>query len=388
MKLSNIIKDALKNIKSNKLRSSLTMLGLIVGISSVILLVGIGSGASNNVNNQISTLGTNIVTIRINNNNIGFKYNELSEFTMLDNISNVTPLKNISTTVSRNTSSSSNTSVIATDQNYIDIMNLKLNSGRNISIIDIENKNKVCIIGYDTASTYFGLTSPVGEEIKLNGDNYTVIGVLKENGESNGVSVDESVIIPFSTLTYLNQDSKINNLYVKVDNEDKIDMTIINIENKIRNMLDISSDYFTVTSSSTMLEAMNNINNTMSLLLGGIASISLIVGGIGVMNVMLVSVSERTKEIGIRKSLGATKRDILILFLIESLTLCIIGGILGIVSGILLGELSTLFEYNFIVSKFIILLSLGVSILIGLVFGIFPAYKASLLNPIDALRTE
>lgn len=388
MKLSNIIKDALKNIKSNKLRSSLTMLGLVVGISSVILLVGIGSGASNNVNNQISTLGTNIVTIRINNNNIGFKYNELSEFTMLDNISNVTPLKNISTTVSRNTSSSSNTSVIATDQNYIDIMNLKLNSGRNISIIDIENKNKVCIIGYDTASTYFGLTSPVGEEIKLNGDNYTVIGVLKENGESNGVSVDESVIIPFSTLTYLNQDSKINNLYVKVDNEDKIDMTIINIENKIRNMLDISSDYFTVTSSSTMLEAMNNINNTMSLLLGGIASISLIVGGIGVMNVMLVSVSERTKEIGIRKSLGATKRDILILFLIESLTLCIIGGILGIVSGILLGELSTLFEYNFIVSKFIILLSLGVSILIGLVFGIFPAYKASLLNPIDALRTE
>ena len=388
MKLSNIIKDALKNIKSNKLRSSLTMLGLIVGISSVILLVGIGSGASNNVNNQISTLGTNIVTIRINNNNIGFKYNELSEFTTLDNISNATPLKNISTTVSRNTSSSSNTSVIATDQNYIDIMNLKLNSGRNISIIDIENKNKVCIIGYDTASTYFGLTNPVGEEIKLNGDNYTVIGVLKENGESNGVSVDESVIIPFSTLTYLNQDSKINNLYVKVDNEDKIDMTIINIENKIRNMLDISSDYFTVTSSSTMLEAMNNINNTMSLLLGGIASISLIVGGIGVMNVMLVSVSERTKEIGIRKSLGATKRDILILFLIESLTLCIIGGILGIVSGILLGELSTLFEYNFIVSKLIILLSLGVSILIGLVFGIFPAYKASLLNPIDALRME
>lgn len=388
MKLSNIIKDALKNIKSNKLRSSLTMLGLIVGISSVILLVGIGSGASNNVNNQISNLGTNIVTIRINNNDTGFKYNELSEFTMLDNISNITPLKNISTTVSRNTSSSSNTSVIATDQNYIDIMNLKLNSGRNISIIDIENKNKVCIIGYDTASTYFGLTSPVGEEIKINGDNYTVIGVLKENGESNGVSVDESVIIPFSTLTYLNQDSKINNLYVKVDNEDKIDITIINIENKIRNMLDISSDYFTVTSSSTMLEAMNNISNTMSLLLGGIASISLIVGGIGVMNVMLVSVSERTKEIGIRKSLGATKRDILILFLIESLTLCIIGGILGIVFGILLGELSTLFDYNFIVSKFIVLLSLGVSILIGLVFGIFPAYKASLLNPIDALRTE
>lgn len=388
MKLSNVIKSAIKNIKANKLRSILTMLGLIVGISSVIILVGIGSGANDKVNSEISTLGTNIITVRINSSDTSLKYKDIDKFEEIDNVEIVSPIKNLSLTVSRNSTSANNTTVLATNQNYIDLINLKLSKGRNISIIDIENKNKVCIIGYDTATTYFGMTNPIDQEIKLNGDNYTVIGVLKENGESNGISIDDSVIIPFSTIKYLNQDSNINNLYIKVNNEKEIDMTIINVENKIRNLLNISSDYFTVTSSSTMLETMNSINNTLSLLLGGIASISLIVGGIGVMNVMLVSVSERTKEIGIRKSLGATKKDILILFLIESSILCIVGGLLGIIFGILIGELSSLIGYSFVISNFIIVLSLGVSVLIGIVFGIFPAYKASLLNPIDALRTE
>ena len=388
MKINNIFDDAFKNIKSNKLRSFLTILGLVVGIASVILLVGIGSGASSNVTEQVSSLGTNTITIRINDSDYGFKYNELNEFLELDNVENITPLKNTSVTVSKNSQTSSNTSVIATDQNYIDIMNIDLDSGRNLSIIDIENKNKVCIIGSTTKETYFNMSNPINQTIKLNGDNYTVVGVLKESGETLGTSIDESIIIPFSTLTYLNSDSQINSLYLTVKDESKIDLTINIIENYIREKLNISSSYFTVTSQSSMLEAMSNINDTLSLLLGGIASISLIVGGIGVMNVMLVSVSERTKEIGIRKSLGATKKDILVEFLIESLTLCLIGGLFGILIGITLGKLSLLIGYNFQVSNFIIILSLGVSVFIGLIFGIFPAYKASLLNPIDALRTE
>lgn len=388
MKINNIFDDAFKNIKSNKLRSFLTILGLVVGIASVILLVGIGSGASSNVTEQVSSLGTNTITIRINDSDYGFKYNELNEFLELDNVENITPLKNTSVTVSKNSQTSSNTSVIATDQNYIDIMNIELDFGRNLSIIDIENKNKVCIIGSTTKETYFNMSNPLNQTIKLNGDNYTVVGVLKESGETLGTSIDESIIIPFSTLTYLNSDSRINSLYLTVKDESKIDLTINIIENYIREKLNISSSYFTVTSQSSMLEAMSNINDTLSLLLGGIASISLIVGGIGVMNVMLVSVSERTKEIGIRKSLGATKKDILVEFLIESLTLCLIGGLFGILIGITLGKLSLLIGYNFQVSNFIIILSLGVSVFIGLIFGIFPAYKASLLNPIDALRTE
>lgn len=388
MKINNIFEDAFKNIKSNKLRSFLTILGLVVGISSVILLVGIGSGASSNVTNQVSSLGTNTITIKINDSNYGFKYNELNEFLELDNIENITPLKNTSVLASKNTQTSSNTSVIATDQHYLNVMNLELDMGRNLSIIDIENKNKVCIIGSTTKETYFNMSNAINQTIKLNGDNYTVIGVLKENGETLGTSVDESIIIPFSTLTYLNSDSQINSLYLTVKDENKIDFAINIIENYVREKLDISDSYFTVTSNSSMLEAMSNINDTLSLLLGGIASISLIVGGIGVMNVMLVSVSERTKEIGIRKSLGATKKDILIEFLIESLTLCLIGGIIGILLGIALGNLSILLDFSFKISNFIIILSLSVSVIIGLIFGIFPAYKASLLNPIDALRTE
>lgn len=388
MKINNVFDDAFKNIKSNKLRSFLTILGLVVGIASVIILVGIGTGASSNVTEQVSSLGTNTITIRINDSDYGFKYSELNEFLELDNVENITPLKNTSVTASKSTQTSSNISVIATDQNYLDIMNLELDSGRNLSIIDIENKNKVCIIGSTTKETYFNMSNPINQTIKLNGDNYTVVGVLKESGETLGTSTDESIIIPFSTLTYLNSDSQINSLYLTVKDESKIDFTINIIENYIREKLNISTSYFTVTSQSSMLEAMSNINDTLSLLLGGIASISLIVGGIGVMNVMLVSVSERTKEIGIRKSLGATKKDILVEFLIESLTLCLIGGLFGILIGITLGKLSVFLGYSFQVSNFIIILSLGVSVFIGLVFGIFPAYKASLLNPIDALRTE
>lgn len=388
MKINNVLDYAIKNIKSNKLRSFLTMLGLVVGISSVILLVGIGNGASNNVKNEVSSLGTNVLTIRVNDSDYGFKYNELNEFLELDNIENVTPLKSISVTASKNSQTSSNTSVIATDYNYLDIMNLKISIGRNISVIDIENKNKICIIGSTTKETYFNMSNPINQTIKLDGDKYTIVGVLEESGESMGMSSDETIIVPFSTLNYLDTSSQINNLYVTVKDENKINNTINIIENYIREKLNISSDYFTVTSQSSTLDAMENINSTLSLLLGGIASISLVVGGIGVMNVMLVSVSERTKEIGIRKSIGATKKDILIQFLLESLILCLTGGLFGIIFGIIFGEISIILGYSFIVSSFTIVLSLCVSIFIGLIFGIFPAYKASLLNPIDALRTE
>ena len=388
MKINNVLDYAIKNIKSNKLRSFLTMLGLVVGISSVILLVGIGNGASNNVKNEVSSLGTNVLTIRINDNDYGFKYNELNEFLELDNIENVTPLKSISVTASKNSETSSNTSVVATDYNYLDMMNLKISTGRNISIIDIENKNKICIIGSTTKETYFNMSNPINQTIKLNGDEYTIVGVLEESGESMGMSTDETIIVPFSTLNYLDTSAQINNLYVTVKDENKIDNTINIIENYIREKLNISSDYFTVTSQSSTLDAMENINSTLSLLLGGIASISLVVGGIGVMNVMLVSVSERTKEIGIRKSIGATKKDILIQFLLESLILCLTGGLFGIIFGIVFGEISIILGYSFVASSFTIVLSLFVSIFIGLIFGIFPAYKASLLNPIDALRTE
>lgn len=388
MKIKNLVKIAYKNIKSNKLRSALTMLGLIVGISSVIILVGIAEGSTTSVINEVSSLGSDILSLNITSSDYSIKYEDVSKLSKTDNISNTSSYKNVSATVSRNNETSSKTSIIATDNNYIDILSLKLQKGRNISVIDIENKNKVCILGSNAAEEYFNLSNPINETIKINNDNYTVIGVLEENGSSFGSNVDDSILVPITTIKYLNTDTKVNSILLKVEDTSDIDRSILNVENSVRNEFQISTDYFTVTSSNSILESMDNITNTLTLLLGGIASISLIVGGIGVMNVMLVSVSERTKEIGIRKSLGAKRKDIMYQFLIESLMLCITGGLFGIIFGILIGYILTIFNISFVLSTTIIILSVTISLFIGLIFGIFPAYKASSLNPIDALRSE
>lgn len=387
-KFLNILKVSLKNIISNKLRSALTILGLIIGIASVIILVGIGNGANNTVASEVESLGTDILTINISSSDTSLEYSQINNIKQINNVEAVAPYKNVSATVSRGTTTSAKSNIIATNSSYMNVTNLTISSGRLISDIDIENKSKVCIIGSDLATTLFSLVEPVGETIKIDDDTYTVIGVLTTQGSSMGTDVDNILIIPLTTAAYLGVDSSINSLYAKVEDENNIDNTITRIESYIEQTLGITSDYYTVSSQESMLDTMENVNNTLSLLLGGIASISLIVGGIGVMNVMLVSVTERTKEIGIRKALGAKRKDILIQFLIESLILSIIGGITGIIIGLLIGNIAENFGYVFEEDIFIILVSFVSSALIGLCFGIFPAYRASKLNPIEALRTE
>jgi len=203
-----------------------------------------------------------------------------------------------------------------------------------------------------------------------------------------GTNIDNMLIIPFTTAKYLNGDISFNTLYVKVENENLIDTTTTIIGSYLEKTLAITSDYYTVSSQDSMRETAETIQNTLSMLLGGIAGISLIVGGIGVMNVMLVSVTERTKEIGIRKALGAKRKDILVQFLIEALILCMLGGAIGVILGISSGLILQTFGFNFVAKSSIILIAFASSLFIGVVFGIFPAYKASKLNPIEALRTE
>lgn len=302
-KFANILKGALKNIVNNKLRSALTMLGLVIGISSVIILVGIGTGTSSQVTSQVQSLGTNILTLSIQSSDSSLEYSQLEELLDITNIESVAPYKTVSSTVSRGETTSTRASIIATTADYIDVTNLTISKGRLLSDIDLENNSKVCLLGNDIGTTLFSLSNPVGQSIKIDGDNYTVIGVLTAVGSSMGSNVDDMIIMPFTTAKYLGSDTTINNLYIKVADEDKIEQTTTLIENYIASNLGITTDYFSVSSQDSMLDTMESVNNTLSLLLGGIASISLIVGGIGVMNVMLVSVTERTKEIGIRKAI-------------------------------------------------------------------------------------
>ena len=391
-KTRSIFKEALKNIISNKLRSGLTMLGLIIGIMSVILLVGIGTGATANVTSSVKSLGTGTLTVSINSDSdTNLEYEQIDDFKKITNVESVAPYKNVSGTVSKGTTTSRGANILATTPEYITIMNLKLEAGRLLSNIDMENTSKVCLIGNSLTDTLFENTKIkdiVGQTISIDGDKYTVIGVLTKTGSSMGNNIDNNILIPFTTAKYLGSDNSINNLYVKVEDEKLIELTTNQIENYLERNLSISSDYYSVTSQDSMLDTMSDITSTLSLLLGGIASISLIVGGIGVMNVMLVSVTERTKEIGIRKSLGAKKVDILVQFLVESLILCILGGAIGVILGMGTGMTLQLFGFNFNSSSSIVVISFFASSLIGLVFGIFPAYKAAKLNPIEALRTD
>ena len=391
-KTISIINVSIKNIVSNKLRSSLTMLGLIIGITSVILLVGIGSGATKNVTSDVQSLGTATLTVSINSSSDEtLEYEQVDEIATLTNVAAVAPYKNISGTVSKGTTTSKRASILATTPQYMNVMNLTISDGRLLSNIDLNNYSKICLIGSDLAETLFENTKTkdiVGQSVKIEGDNYTVVGVLTSAGSSMGNNIDTTLIIPFTTAKYLKGDTSISNLYVKVANEKYIEQTESLIESYISSTLSITTDDFSVSSQSSMLDTMSDITDTLSLLLGGIAGISLIVGGIGVMNVMLVSVSERTKEIGIRKALGAKRRDILMQFLVESLMLCILGGTVGVIFGLLAGSIIQVFGFNFAASTKIVLIAFLSSALIGITFGIFPAYKAAKLNPIEALRTE
>ena len=391
-KTFSIFKEAIKNIISNKLRSSLTALGLIIGITSVILLVGIGNGASRNVTSAVKSLGTGTLTVSINSDSeTSLEYTQLDDILNISGVESVAPYKTVSGTISKGSSSSRGSSILATTPSYFKIMNLGITDGRILSNIDLNNTSKVCLIGTTLASSLFeGVKSKdiVGQSVNIDGEQFTVIGVLTKMGSSMGNNIDSTLIIPFTSAKYLKSDNSINTLYVKVTDENYISRVTTLIENYISRTLEIEEDYYTVSSQDSMLDTMSDINSTLSLLLGGIAGISLIVGGIGVMNVMLVSVTERTKEIGIRKALGAKRKDILIQFLVESLILCLLGGFIGIGLGLAIGFILQTFGFNFTTNTALIIIAFASSAFIGLVFGIFPAYKASKLNPIDALRTE
>ncbi len=385
---------ALSSIINNKVRSLLTMLGIIIGISSVIVLVSVMNGLTTEITNVFAEFGTTSLTTMITpRTNKDIKPEELYDFIdqypdLYNGMSpNITVSGQIKTPDSGDDTLSGSATGVSED--YYDIQKLELSFGRFISYEDCENDSKVAVIGSYQALYFFGLSSKaIGETIRINGIPYTIIGVLEEEADSAESSSDDVVYIPYTAALEANGTNVISSYTVNAAEDEVVDEAKSTLESFLLEKIG-DSDYFTVTSLKAIVDEMMSMMDKMEMVLVAIAGISLLVGGIGIMNIMLVSVSERTREIGIRKSLGAKHKHIMMQFVMESGTVSCIGGIIGIIMGVSCAYLfGRLLDMEVIPSLGAVGLAFGVSVGIGVVFGFLPARKAAKLNPIDALRSD
>ncbi|EAF5658175.1 FtsX-like permease family protein [Listeria innocua] len=396
------MKMAWKQLKASKLRSFLTMLGIIIGVASVILLVSLGNGVTKEVDDQMGDLGSNLITV-VNssvNPNDKYTYDEVMKYQNIDGVKSVSPELSGQVNATYDYKNSSN-KVIGTNDQYKAARSLEMKEGRFLLPIDTEYGQKVAVIGSTVASDLFGFGNPIGETIRLNGMPYKVVGVLKEKGASMMGSSDDQIFIPISSAQRLLKDTNVRTIYVETKSADDVDFVVNTLESRLAIKFGDEKEQEENASSAQMgpsyqvinqqeiLNAFNTISTTLTTALGAIAAISLVVGGIGIMNIMLVSVSERTREIGIRKALGAKKRAILLQFLIESIVISVCGGIIGILIGVsgalIFGSVAGISSG---ITAGTIIFSFVFSLCIGVIFGIAPANKASKLRPIDALRSE
>ena len=405
MLFKELLKMAALSLIANKLRTFLTMLGIIIGVCSVIAMVSVGQGVKKNVVDSISRLGSNMLIVMSGSSNRGgvrggagsvqtLTYDDAEAIkSKIKNISFVSPTVQTSSQVVYGHENWS-TTVTGVIPEYVSIQSLTMQSGIFFSEHDVDVRNRVAVIGTTVATNLFGTVNPVGKKIRIGNAPYTVIGLIASKGQSTGgQDQDDVVLIPLTTaqerllgITY------VRSINVQVSTSDKMDEVQENIEKLLRQRHRIrqgSDDDFNVRNLTSLMETMSETTTMITLLLGSIAGISLIVGGIGIMNIMMVSVTERTREIGIRKAIGATYNSIMLQFLIESTMISILGGIIGIFLGIALAKaISEFGGFTTVISSLSIIASFGFSLFVGIFFGMLPARKAARLDPIDALRYE
>jgi len=401
------LKIAIESLWANKMRSFLSMLGIIIGVGAVIAIVSVGTGSTQQITSSIADLGSNMVSIyprtprgqagQISSGSSQDKFSlELTDYIekFCPSITKVIPIKQVSGTLISD-DINVNATILGTNIDYTEVNNYELDMGNFISENDNSERKQVIVLGSQLVEDLFENDNPIGKSIKVNYNGqaymFEVIGVMKEKGGSIGGNLDEQAYIPFSVaMDKLTNSDYVSSYIAQTSSSEKASAAVSELENFMVKFLDDEDqEQFRIISQDEILDTVSSVTGTMSMMLGGIAAISLLVGGIGIMNIMLVSVTERTREIGVRKALGARNVHILFQFLMESLNLSSLGGILGIGFGWLTAYfLSQHGDWPMVIAPLSVVLAFGFALFIGIFFGLYPAMKAAKMNPVDALRYE